>query len=166
MYERASSLCEYAAARAVGAYIAMPAEVQTAKLLDTCWRDGKAVCVPAFEPDRERYIFARAGSGTALKKGLLGIPEPAERAPVDFETPAIVFVPGLAFDANGGRLGHGGGHYDSLLRGLADVFKIGLAFDFQLVERVPITSGDVAMNAVVTNTKVIRVEDDEDGSTL
>jgi len=166
VHEHAFELSEYGSARAVGAYFALPAEVQTAELLERCWRDGKEVCVPAFEPSREAYIFTKANAGCSLTKGELGISEPAARSSVEADTLHLVFVPGLAFDAYGGRLGHGAGHYDSMLRDALDVFKIGLAFDFQIVDRIPMTSADVRMNAIVTNTNVIRVDDNENGSTL
>ena len=162
--ERTVTLSEYESARAVGAYFALPSEVQTAKLLERCWHDGKEVCVPAFDPAQGAYTLARADAGCALKKGELGIFEPAVRSSVEADALQLIFVPGLAFDMYGGRLGHGAGHYDAMLRGAIGVFKIGLAFDFQLVDRIPMASADVSMNAIVTNTKVIRVDDNENGS--
>ena len=63
--------------------------------------------------------------------------------------PASVLVPGLAFDRHGGRLGYGGGYYDRFLAG-RDVPRIALAYDFQLVDRVPTEPHDVPMHAIVT----------------
>ena len=61
----------------------------------------------------------------------------------------VVVVPGVAFDAQGRRLGHGKGYYDRLLAQLPRAYKIGLCFAFQMVERVPTTPQDVAMDEVV-----------------
>ena len=158
VHEHATALSEYACAHAVGAYFAMPGEVQTAELLERCWRDGKEVCVPAFEPDFDAYIFTGAHASSVLREGMLGIPEPETHSLVEANAMTVVFVPGVAFDAHGGRVGHGAGHYDALLRDWASAFKIGLAFDFQIVDRVPTTPGDIAMDAVVTNSKIMLVE--------
>ena len=70
----------------------------------------------------------------------------------------LVVAPGLAFDRNGGRLGHGGGHYDRLLAGMAmhHAFKVGLALECQLVGHVPMNRRDIRMNAVVTDRAVYR----------
>lgn len=159
VHERTVKLSEYDCAHEVGAYFSLPSEVQTAQLLEKCWRDGKEVCVPAFDPGNGTYTFSKAGAGCALKKGALGILEPAMRSSVEADRLQLIFVPGLAFDMYGGRLGHGAGHYDAMLRGALGAFKIGLAFDFQLVDQVPMTSSDISMNAIVTNTKVIRIDD-------
>jgi 5-formyltetrahydrofolate cyclo-ligase len=68
-------------------------------------------------------------------------------------------MPGVAFDRQGGRLGHGWGWYDrmaaDLLR-LGPFFRVGLAFDCQVVERVPRLETDIRVDAVVTETQVIR----------
>ena len=78
-------------------------------------------------------------------------------------------MPGLAFDARGGRLGHermgatrtmSRGHYDRLLAraGAPGLFKVGLAFDFQVVAAVPMAMHDVRMGAVATESGVLRAD--------
>jgi len=70
----------------------------------------------------------------------------------------LVVTPGLAFDSSGGRLGHGGGHYDRLLAGttMQQAFKVGLALECQMVERVPMNARDIRLDAVVTERAVYR----------
>jgi 5-formyltetrahydrofolate cyclo-ligase len=79
--------------------------------------------------------------------------DPGRRvAPADVD---LFIVPGVAFDRHGGRLGYGRGYYDRLLalaRTGAGVF--GLAFEAQLVERVPAAAHDIPMNAVITEAAV------------
>ena len=84
----------------------------------------------------------------------LGILEPRTFAPAD--APAdIAIVPGVAFDAQGHRLGHGKGYYDEMLRSFAGL-KIALAFNCQMLPTVPATDHDVPMDVVVTETTVYR----------
>jgi 5-formyltetrahydrofolate cyclo-ligase len=64
----------------------------------------------------------------------------------------VIFVPGVLFDRRGGRLGHGRGYYDGLLTGLDEPTKIGVTVDRRVVEEVPMGTGDVFMDALVTET--------------
>jgi len=67
-----------------------------------------------------------------------------------------VFVPGVAFDRAGNRLGRGTGWYDRFLAGLdACVPRIALAYEFQLLEEVPVEQGDLPVHTVVTENRVI-----------
>jgi len=68
----------------------------------------------------------------------------------------VVVVPGLAFTASGDRLGQGGGWYDRFLSGLrADVQPIGVCFDVQIVDALPVEPHDVRMRLVVTDRQVL-----------
>jgi 5-formyltetrahydrofolate cyclo-ligase len=65
----------------------------------------------------------------------------------------LVLVPGLAFDARGGRLGRGGGFYDRLLAAKGEgICAVGVAFDFQMVPELPLAPHDVLMDAVITDS--------------
>ncbi len=89
--------------------------------------------------------------------GYQGIPEPrAHCAPVAIGSIDWVLVPGVAFDEEGRRIGYGGGYYDRLLPSLpACVPRIAGAFDLQLVARVPSAAHDIAVDAIVTETRTI-----------
>ena len=61
-----------------------------------------------------------------------------------------MIVPGIAFDKNGHRLGHGGGYYDRFLQEVpSSVYIIGLAFDFQVIDKLPTQSTDIPVNKVL-----------------
>jgi 5-formyltetrahydrofolate cyclo-ligase len=63
----------------------------------------------------------------------------------------LIVVPGLAFSRDGHRLGRGGGFFDRLLAGpAAEAYKLGVRFDFQLLESIPIEPHDIVMDTVVT----------------
>lgn len=158
-------LDEFAAARTVFCYLAVNGEVPTDRLLERCRLDGKTVCVPAFRKRDRRYAPARMRPGTRIVPGRWGIPEPRTRKWVPLGAVDLVIAPGLAFDRRCGRLGHGGGHYDRILRGLKkNAFTVGLAFDFQVVNKVPMTPSDVRLDAVVTEKRVWRVNQPDKGT--
>lgn len=69
-------------------------------------------------------------------------------ANVDIAEIDLVIVPGVALDLNGGRLGRGKGYYDKLLAH-AKAFKIGVCFDFQVVEKVPMDECDILMDQLI-----------------
>jgi 5-formyltetrahydrofolate cyclo-ligase len=155
-------LPEWAAARRVCVYLALPTEAQTRRLLAACWKTGKQVLVPAYRKKVRCYNLARLRPDDPVKAGHWAVPEPTRPR---WATPArvdLVVTPGLAFDRNGGRLGHGGGHYDRLLAGAAlqQAFKVGLALECQMVARVPMNARDIRLDAVVTERAVYRRKTD------
>lgn len=87
----------------------------------------------------------------ALQPGRFSIPEPAgEGAPTLPQEIDVVLVPGLAFDAGGGRLGWGRGYYDRALAQAPGARRVGVCLEWGLVEAVPTEAHDLAMHAVVT----------------
>ncbi|WP_226015614.1 5-formyltetrahydrofolate cyclo-ligase [Novosphingobium sp. FKTRR1] len=70
------------------------------------------------------------------------------------EVPEVLFVPLVGFSADGGRLGQGGGHYDRWLAAHPQTIAIGLAWDCQLAEELPVEAHDHRLAAVVTPTRL------------
>lgn len=95
---------------------------------------------------------------TTLVTGAFGLREPRAEAPVaPLEELDAIVVPGVAFDEEGYRLGFGGGYYDRLLARLPErTWAIGIAYDLQIVERLPRGGHDHPVDVVVTPTRVIR----------
>jgi 5-formyltetrahydrofolate cyclo-ligase len=155
--ERVVALPEFAQARRVGCYLAMAREVQTDWILARCWRDGKAVCVPAHRAEDGRYAMAALAPDAARGAGPAGIVEPAFKEWILLETVDLVVVPGVAFDPAGGRVGRGAGHYDRLLAGAGRACaRVGLAFEFQVLAGVPTSGHDVGMDVIVTEQRTLR----------
>ena len=74
------------------------------------------------------------------------------------ENIGAIFLPGLAFDVCGNRLGQGGGWYDRALENFAPgVLRIGVCFDFQVVENIPVQAHDRRVDIVVTEQRTIRI---------
>jgi 5-formyltetrahydrofolate cyclo-ligase len=151
-------LPEYAAARSVAAYCALPDEIDLHELMERALGAGRDVLVPLTDRGARRIGFVSiADPRRDLREGAYGILEPRRGMPLaDLSHLDLVLVPGRAFDARGGRLGRGGGYYDGFLSRLAPrasggALKLGVGFACQLVERVPMEVRDVRLDRVVTD---------------
>ena len=75
--------------------------------------------------------------------------EPVGRRFLNYDEIDVAVIPGLAFDRKGGRLGRGKGYYDRLLSKLPDCRKLGMCFDFQMVDAVPAEAHDIKMDDII-----------------
>lgn len=150
---RVLAMKEFSRAEVVGTYMAMPREAATMDLMYAAWDMGKTVLVPAWDGDSGGYRMARMSRGTEMECGPAGVLQP--RAPdwVPTRDADLMIVPVVACDYEGRRLGHGGGHYDRLLRHCR-CFRLAMAFEFQVVEKIPFESHDVPVDLVVTEQNV------------
>lgn len=93
-----------------------------------------------------------------LKVQRHGVPEPALGEAVDAASLSAILVPGLSFDRLGGRLGRGAGFYDRFLSGIpagSSALLIGVCFELQLVEQVPMETHDRRVERVVTESSLV-----------
>lgn len=141
-------------AKRMACYLAKPFEVQTQRFIETCLTSGKSVCVPRRGDDENGYAWSWVEPAGAWRDGPWRIPEPAHFKPVDNDVLDVVIVPAVALDPAGHRLGHGGGNFDRLLGGL-HCTRVGLVFDFQLIDEVPIEAHDTPVEIVVTESRTI-----------
>jgi len=133
--------------------------VETLPLIAHCLKKGVIVSVPLTLAGDHRLIpYAITDPNRDLAPGYCGIPEPLKTLPlVNPASIEIVVAPGSVFDAQGGRLGYGGGYYDRFLHTAApQALRIGLAFDLQVVEAVPLESHDEQLDYLITETRTIR----------
>jgi 5-formyltetrahydrofolate cyclo-ligase len=136
-------------AKTVMFYIAFDGEVNTDEMIREAQRQGRQVAAPVCKKNRQ-INPCRLESGTRLIKGPYGTREPRPQKPIKLKDLELVVVPGVAFDKNGKRLGRGRGYYDRFLRRLCrKTATIGLAFDFQLLPSIPVTTEDVRVNRVI-----------------
>ena len=86
----------------------------------------------------------KIGSETEFSQGRFGILEPTgeRRLAGQDQEELVVFVPGVAFDLRGNRLGRGKGWYDRLIKKLGQAILVALAYDFQIVDEVPAEEWD------------------------
>lgn len=129
-------------------YWSLSDEVHTHLFVPEIARAGKRVFLPVVAGD-DLLIREFTASESLVEGGSFAIPEPdVNAAEVSIREIDLVIVPGVAFDRRGARMGRGKGFYDRLLTG-AEVAKIGVCFDFQLVEEVPTDDHDVMMDGVI-----------------
>ena len=165
---RLESLPDYASARVIAAFAGVGSEVNTLPAIRTALESERRLAVPSVADGR--LVLTRLLDITELAPAPFGLLEPPAELrdePGRQVTPAEVdffVVPGVAFDAGGGRLGHGKGYYDGLLRqARPDASRTAVAFECQIVARVPMSVRDVPMNRVVTEERVIAPQGDRGG---
>ena len=135
-------------AERVSAFVAMGGEPD---VLDP-WPQGKNVALPRVAG--EGLSLHLVESSDELRCGAFGILEPVEDAVPAGDSFDLILVPGLAFDERGRRLGRGKGYYDRFLA-TATGLRVGVCHDFQIVDSVPREAHDLAMDFLVTPTRVI-----------
>ncbi len=153
------NLPEYHAAKTIMFYVDVRDEVRTRQALpDAVW-SGKRIVVP-YCVNGELELFwlenmdeLELGMYRILEpKNELRIVESKHLQPTDLD---LVMVPGVAFDRNGGRTGHGKGYYDKLLQhARLDAPLIALAFECQMFEKIPAESHDIYMDKIVTEAAI------------
>ena len=84
-----------------------------------------------------------------LQLGAYGLLEPTGELFTVYDTIDVAIVPGMAFDAEGYRLGRGKGYYDRFLARVPYLYKIGLCFSWQMVDKVPHDKHDIVMDEVI-----------------
>lgn len=148
------SLAAYRRAAVVMAYAGIGSEIQTGPFLRSVLRDGKTLVLPRVDR-AAKFLALHEVTDLArdLEAGVWGILEPRPDPGSAVELGAVDFalVPGVAFDARGGRLGHGAGFYDKLL-GSSDErpLLVAGAFEVQMVDELPVEGHDVFMDLVAT----------------
>lgn len=137
----------YRNATTIYGYMPYNQEVRTVPMLERALRDGKRVAVPKCYGDEMRFIYMEDLS--RVEKGYAGIPEPIEDEPVAEDETALVLMPGLAFDAQGHRIGYGGGFYDKFLAREPNHPTIALCYDFQMRPKLETEQFDIPVDTVL-----------------
>jgi 5-formyltetrahydrofolate cyclo-ligase len=148
----------YSGAPLVCSYIGFGEEVESADLVRSLLQARRRVAVPTQHAPGGKPSFAEVRDWNELSPNSLGFLEPAREGLriVPTESIDLFLVPGVAFDTAGGRLGYGLGFYDrALAEASGTARKIGLSFDLQIVNKVPLSEHDVLMDMIITESRVI-----------
>jgi 5-formyltetrahydrofolate cyclo-ligase len=115
---------------------------------------GKTAALPRFEPETGEYAACQVQSPERdVCAGQFGVREPnAGCGRIDLKRLDLTLVPGVGFDLEGHRLGRGKGFYDRLLAAVNGL-TCGVAFDQQIVDRIPIEPHDVRLSCILTPTR-------------
>lgn len=140
-------------------YSAIHNEVHTDEIARAALDQNKQLLYPRVT--QSRLEFAAAGPDN-LRRGAFGVLEPCGENCRDVGDIDLLVVPGIAFDLQGHRLGYGKGFYDRALScSLDKTVRIGLAYDFQLVDVLPVDEHDRPLSAVMTETRTLWFDADQ-----
>ncbi|WP_340609435.1 5-formyltetrahydrofolate cyclo-ligase [Xenorhabdus bharatensis] len=145
-------------AKKIALYLSFDGELDTRPLIQQLWQQNKQVYLPVLHPfSRNHLLFLRYQPDTPLIRNQFRIEEP----PLDIRQVLpvseldVMFIPLVAFDRSGQRLGMGGGFYDRTLAKWQQqhFYPIGLAHNFQLVDSLPSASWDIPLPEIITPEK-------------
>ena len=143
--EKASRLDAFQRAENIFLYLATGSELCTTRLLSIARRMGKKILLPRVL-DGE-IMEAALLDGQGLREGAFHIWEPVGPSVTNID---IAFVPGTVFDKNRNRIGYGKGYYDRFLQKHSGIYKVGLAYDCQVVENITADPTDIPMDILLT----------------
>ena len=142
--------------RSIAIYSPIQNEVDTAEIRDHALATGKRVFYPRYAAGNSLELV-EIGSVNELNIGRFGILEPTgdSRLSRQNQEELVVFVPGVAFDLRGNRLGRGKGWYDRLIEKLGQATFVALAYDFQIVDEVPAEEWDQRVHYLITERRIV-----------
>lgn len=158
LHTRLEAFEVYAQASLVLAYVSYNNEVDTRAVIDSALKGGKRVAVPRVDAKSHSMAFFEIESTEDLVEGYRGILEPRPALACALQTEdfvgSVCLVPGLVFDAEGHRIGYGGGYYDRFLQ-FYPGDKVALARATQVSSNpLPAEPCDVPVDFVVTELGV------------
>ena len=140
----------------VAVYLSTPDEIDLSDFIREMLDRGVKVVAPRWNGETYELARLKGLDGRHVRRGPMGIREPADAETVPPRDVGAWIVPGLAFTRGGKRLGYGGGWYDRLMAN-AKGFKIGVAHEFQIVENLPHELHDIRLTRIVTDDRHIEV---------
>lgn len=135
-------------------------EVDTKLLIEELWKIGKQVAIPKCIPSTKEMKFYVFTSYDQLEQVYMDLYEPKEDETTYISKSKIdvLVSPGIVYDKYGYRIGYGGGYYDRYLVGY-EKFTISMAFEAQIVEKVPVNAYDLPICTIITEEQIINCSD-------
>ncbi|MDD5459073.1 MAG: 5-formyltetrahydrofolate cyclo-ligase [Phycisphaerae bacterium] len=148
---------EFQNASTIMMFLSLPREIDTAEAILRAWQMGKTVVVPKVSWQQRHMMPVKISSlETGLATDQVGLRNPVNGTPIPFGEIDLVVTPGLAFDKEGNRLGRGGSYYDKFFQNKElTAHRCALAFEEQLVDKVPVTEMDQKIHSLVTDKHVL-----------
>jgi len=135
----------------VAFYIPKGNEVDTKNIIERALKEGKEVLVPV---TNTKVLMCKFSSFDDLIPGKFGVPEPKHHEPKDHSA-EVVLVPGVVFGKCMHRIGYGKGYYDKYFKS-SKAYRIGICYDFQVMDKLPKHEHDIAMNRIITDKRLIK----------
>ncbi len=158
--ERLLQLPVISTAQTLFVYVSFRSEVATGLLIDQLLAMGKNVAVPITRVAAKRLDAIRIQDRVSdLVPGYCRIPEPRPELCTNGLVPPsaieAIILPGSVFDERGGRFGYGGGYYDRFVAATPKAWRLGLAYELQIIPLAPLAPHDELLDLVVTESRVI-----------
>ncbi|AGX41373.1 5-formyltetrahydrofolate cyclo-ligase [Clostridium saccharobutylicum] len=151
----------YKNAKNIFIYISYDSEINTRNIINNSLKAGKKIYVPRTEFKTKLMDAVEVTTLDNLTKSSYGILEPSiEESAIDPNELDLIIVPGVAFDESHGRMGYGAGFYDRYFKrinekSLKKITKLAMAYDFQVINKVPMDKDDVPVDCIFTEKRVI-----------
>ena len=157
--DRLFKLPEFIKAKTILFYISTEDEVGTEQIIKRALKENKRVIVPVSKVEERNLSLSELKDyDSELELGAFNILEPKKefRRFISPDELDLIVVPGVAFDSSGNRLGRGMGFYDRFLKRIKRKIPIlGLAYEFQIVDEIPVDDKDVSVDKIVTEDRII-----------
>lgn len=158
---RLYSLPEFKSAKNILFYVSLNSEVDTKAIIkEQLSKKEKKIIIPYVEKNNPLLQLSELKSFDELEPKTFNILEPKDEfiRKFDLNKLDIILIPGIAFDMNGHRIGYGYGYYDRFLKKLKNnAKKIGLAFEFQVVESIAESPHDVPVDYIITEKRALKI---------
>ena len=153
--QKLNNLDAFTKASSFFCYLSARRELGTKTLVQSLLAQNKTVLVPFTLPD-----------GVMVPRVLRCLEDqvpgafniPTSKGPEFAGSPDVCLVPALAFDSAGNRVGYGGGYYDRFLAQHPTSIRIGLGYDFQLIDTVPAIATDIPLHHLVTPSHALQFD--------
>ncbi len=146
VFSAIEKLPQFMHAQNVLCYWSLPDELDTTAFIEK-WKDEKQIYLPVVKGKEVDLIHFRGKE--QMKIGAFGIKEPIGEPLINVDKIDFGIIPGVAFSADGYRLGRGGGYYDRILPKLSKAYTLGVGYALQLFKEVPIEPHDIKLEAVI-----------------
>ncbi|MBQ0140333.1 MAG: 5-formyltetrahydrofolate cyclo-ligase [Kurthia sp.] len=135
-------------------------EVNTKLLIEALWKIGKTIVIPKCHPKTKEMDFYVFQAYDQLEIVYMNLSEPKIEITkkIRKEQIDLIISPGVVFDTSGYRIGFGGGYYDRFLQGFTKK-TISMAFEIQIVEKVPVDAYDLPIEKIITEERIIHCND-------
>ena len=155
--EKIFHMDEFKDSKTVLFYISYDNEVYTHDMIKESYKLKKLVVVPKIIKNYHKILCSTLTRWDDLFIGSYNILEPRNECfkEISLESIDLIIIPGIAFDCKGNRIGHGKGYYDRFLTKKITAHRLALAFEFQIVDRIPTESHDVKVGKIVTEKRII-----------
>lgn len=146
----------YQVARSLLCYSAIQNEINCDKIIEMAWREKKKVCLPKVIDDSKMEVY-QMNHWDDLIPGAYGIlePNPKKCKKVNPKEVDLAFIPGIAFDQKGYRLGYGGGYYDRFLQHYPQIKRIGISYHALFVPTVYPEEHDIPVDYLITEQEFL-----------